>query len=116
MKKNIIKSAIISLIITSIGCLANFLCAKLGDFLLIRVSSDGGEYTGEIGFGILLEKFYPLTDDPSVGTIRHLSFSIVNFLLYLVIIFIIVFATTFVINKIKEGKKKDKKKNNKKEK
>ena len=117
MKKNLIKSAIISFVITGIGCLTNFLFGKFGDNLLFKVTSNGGEYQGQIGFGILLEKLFPLTNDPDkAGTIRHLSFDIINFLIYLILIFGITFATIKVIEKIKEGKKKNKKKSNKKEK
>ena len=114
MKKTIIKSLIISSIITAVGTLTNFLCAKLGDFLLIKATLSGGEYQGYVGIGILLEHIYPMKEGASAKTITHLSFDIINFILYFVIIFIIVFATIFVINKIKESKKIEKK--NKKEK
>ena len=114
MKKTIIKSLIISSIITAVGTLTNFLCAKLGDFLLIKATLSGGEYQGYVGFGILLEHIYPMKEGSGSGKITYLSFDIINFILYFVIIFIIVFATIFVINKIKESKKEEKK--NKKEK
>ena len=111
MKKSIVISAIISLVITGIGCLTNYLYAINKDTLLIKRTSFGGEYTGEFGFGISLEKIYPLTDDPNAKVITHLSFDIINFLLYLILIFIIVFIIIKVIKKIK-GKKN----NNEKEK
>ena len=116
MKKILIKSLIISSIITAVGTLTNFLCAKLGDFLLIKATLSGGEYQGYVGFGILLEHIYSLSDGSSPGKITYLSFDILNFLLYFVVIFIIVFVAIKVIDKIKDGKKKDKKKSNKKEK
>ena len=43
MKKLLIKSLIISGIINVVGCLVNFLCAKIWDFLLIYVHLSGGE-------------------------------------------------------------------------
>lgn len=113
MKKLLIKSLIFSSIIMAAGTLTNFLCAKLGDFLLIRTTLSGGEYQGYLGFGILLEHIYPMTNGSGPGKIIYLSFDIVNFLVYFVFIFILVFAFIFVINKIKESKEK---KSNKKEK
>lgn len=108
MKKILIKSLIISGIINVVGCLVNFLCAKIWDFLLIYVHLSGGEYQGYVGFGILLEHIYPMTDGSSPGKVIHLSFDILNFLLYFAGIFIVVFAIIYFINKRKE-KNKDKK-------
>jgi len=113
MKKNIIKSLIFSSIIMAVGTLTNFLCAKLGDFLLIRTTLSGGEYQGYLGFGILLEHIYPMTNGSGPGKITYLSFDIANFLIYFVCIFILVFAFIFVINKIKKSKEKEKKSNKK---
>ena len=111
MKKNIIKALIISGIINVVGCLTNLLCAIFGDFLLIKVTYTGGEYQGFLGFGILLEHIYRLAEHADKAI--HISFDILNFLVYFVFIFILVFAFIFVINKIKESKEK---KSNKKEK
>lgn len=109
MKKLIIKALIITGIINVIGCLTNFLCAKFGDFLLIRASLSGGEYQGYIGFGILLEHIYPMSDGGSSGTITHLSFSILNFLTYFVLIFLVVLLILYLIKKYKENKNNKKK-------
>ena len=105
MKKIIIKSLIITTIINAVGCLTNFLCAKLGDFLLIRASLTGGEYQGYIGFGILLEHIYPLTNG-IYSKITYLSFDILNFLTYYVLIFVVVFLIILYITKRKSKKKK----------
>ena len=106
MKKIIIKSLIITTIINAIGCLINFLCAKLGDFLLIYVRLSGGEYQGYVGFGILLEHIYPMTDGSGPSKITHLSFSILNFITYFVLIFIVVFIIIYFINK-RKGKENE---------
>ena len=108
MKKVLIKSLIISSIITAVGTLTNFLCAKLGDFLLIKATLSGGEYQGYVGFGILLEHIYPMTNGEGASKITHLSFSFVNFITYFVLIFLIVLLILYIIKRIK-----DKKENNK---
>ena len=105
MKKLLIKSLIISGIINVVGCLINFLCAKLWDFLLIYIHLSGGEYQGYVGFGIILEHIYPMTDGSSPGKITHISFDILNFLLYFVAGFIIVFLILYFVNKRKDNKK-----------
>jgi len=83
------------------------LCAIFGDFLLIYSSLSGGEYQGYIGFGILLEHIYPMTRfGEGAGTIKHISFDILNFLITFVIIFIIVFVIVLIIKTIKKKKEK----------
>ena len=104
MKKLIIKSLIITGIINVIGFLTNFLCAKFGDFLLIRASMTGGEYQGYVGFGILLEHIYPMTNGEGASKITHLSFSFVNFITYFVLIFLIVLLILYIIKRIKDKK------------
>lgn len=107
MKKLLIKSLIIAGIIDALGCLVNFLCAKIWDILLIYVHLSGGEYQGYVGFGILLEHIYPMTEDGGPGKITYLSFDILNFLLYFVGIFIVVFVVMYFINKRKSKDKKE---------
>lgn len=106
MKKLIIKSVVITTIINAIGVLANYLTAKLGDFLLIYVSQSGGEYRGYVGFGILLEHIYPMTDGTTPSKITHISFSILNFITYYVLIFLIVFLIMYLVKRYKEKNKK----------
>lgn len=103
MKKLILKSLVITTIINAVGVLTNYLTAKLGDFLLIYVSLSGGEYRGYVGFGILLEHIYPMTDGTRA---THISFSILNFITYYLLIFIIVLLILFIVKRYKEKNKK----------
>ncbi len=120
MKKLLLKSLIISSIITAVGTIINLVSVLVWDKLLLFVGMSGGEYQGYVGFGILLEFIYPMSGPGEVaGKVRHLSFDIVNFLIYFVMMFIIVFGFMYVIRllkKAKEIKNKKEKKRNKKEK
>lgn len=104
MKKSLIKSGIVALGITTVMAIVNYIlgtCFKT----IIGIKFWGGEYSGTYGFGILLERFYPLTtaDDP-VKSYTSVGFAPLNFILTVVALFIICFIICFIINKYKKRK------------
>ncbi len=105
MKKNLITSIIISIVINVICTLTNFICAHFFDFLPLGLKTDGGEYISYSGFGILLEKFYSLSLPEDAKYSSKVSFNILSFIIYFIIIFIIVFLIIYLIKKFKNKKK-----------
>ncbi len=104
MKKSIIKSGIIALGITTVMAIVNYILGICFN-TIIGIKFWGGEYSCTYGFGILLERFYPLTtaDDP-VKSYTSVGFAPLNFLLTVVALFIICFIICFIIDKCKKRK------------
>ena len=101
MKKNFIISLVITVIINFICTIINFICAKFYDFLPLSYYLSGGEYSGYLGFGVLLEHIYPMEyiKDSTYSHISHLSFSFTNFIICFLLLFIIVFVVVYFIRK-----------------
>ena len=104
MKKRLIKSGIIALGITTVMAVINFIlgiCFKT----IIGIKFWGGEYSGTYGFGILLNKFYPLTtaDDP-VQSYTSIAFAPLNFILTVVLLFIVCYLVGFFAEKQRNKK------------
>ncbi|MBP5684439.1 MAG: hypothetical protein J6X02_04200, partial [Bacilli bacterium] len=97
---------IITGLVNVLCTLINYICARFFEFLPIGFHIQGGEYDGYTGFGILLEKIYPMTSDPSTGgSYMQVSFSFTDFLVFLGLSFILVFVIVTVIRLLR-GKKK----------
>ena len=95
---------IIPICITLLGSIINLISYKIMNTILLGMNYSGGEVITKVGFGIVCDKFYPLTDDPNASVSTQLSFSIMNFLIYFIVIFVIVLLISLIINKIKKAK------------
>jgi hypothetical protein len=105
MKKNLKLSIIITGILNVSCALINYICARFFEFLPIGFHMSGGEYDGYSGFGILLEKIYPMTAYPGESEASlHISFSITSFLIFFVLTFILIFAIISIIKLLRGNK------------
>lgn len=111
MKKIILRSVIISAIITAAVNLAGFLTnlftyKTMRKMFLCRQLS-GGEWMGWQGFGLMMEKTFPMSsiDDPVTGS-TWLSFDPLNLLPTLIGVFLLVFVVSFIISIISARKKR----------
>ena len=105
MKKNLKLSIIITSVVNVVCCLINYICARFFEFLPIGFHMSGGEYDGYSGFGILLEKIYPMTAYPEDSSaILRVSFSFPAFMIYFVLTFILIFAIVSVIRLLRNKK------------
>ena len=104
MKKRLIKSGIVALGITTVMAVINFIlgiCFKT----IIGIKIWGGEYSGTYGFGILLNKFYPLTTpDAPVKSYTSIEFAPVNFILTIILLFVVCYLIYFVSEKRRSKK------------
>lgn len=94
MRKNIILSSVISLILTSIGTIINLITYFLWEKPYLSIALYGGEWTGYRGFGILMNKTYPIysSEYPLSGhiwlEIDPMSF-VIPFVLFFIGIFVV---------------------------
>ena len=95
---------IIALFITILGSIINVITYKISDTILLGINLHGGEITQKIGFGTICDTYYPLTADPNNSVSTNLYFSILNFLIYFIIIFGIVSLIGYFINKLSKHK------------
>lgn len=102
MKNIILKSIIISLGINIMFLIINLVSYFSANRLFLAIKLSGGEWMGYSGFGIMMNKTYPMsTVDKAVMGKTWLSIDPFSFL----IPFIVIFALTFVILKIKQKRK-----------
>ena len=99
LKKISIKSLLISMIISVSGLIINLLSYVIRGNLLIYKTLFGGEWMGQIGFGLLVNRVYPLMIEGSDSVSRDiwLSFEVDNFILTFVIVLIGVFVYLFLV-------------------
>ena len=62
---------IIALFITILGSIINVITYKISDTILLGISIHGGEITQKIGFGIICDTYYPLTNDPNMEALEQ---------------------------------------------
>ncbi len=101
MKKNIISSVILSLIINLICLLINLIFVISFNTVPLGVTISGGEWIGRYGFGFLLEQIYPLGVVGDVSSKIMISLNLESFL----IPFIVVFATVLIFKIIINNRK-----------
>ena len=104
MKKRLLISLGISFVICCIGCLYNYLSFRERHYFPLAIHSWGGECMLESGFGMWAFHTYAMEEGQS-GTI-NLRFSILNFLLYLVVITLIIWLLISVFNFIRNKVRK----------
>lgn len=102
MKKKVVFSFIISLIINSICLLINLFCAVVFKFLPLSIKMSGGEWIGYYGFGISLEKIFGITINESGFVSNKIGFDLLSYLIPFIIIFIIVLIIKIIISKTKK--------------
>lgn len=105
MKKIILTSAIVSIAVSLAGFLTNlYTYANFRKMYLCR-QLYGGEWMGWQGFGLLMEKTFPLTtaDDPAASGSTWLSFDPVSLVVPLIVVFLTVFSVLFVIRMIRKS-------------
>jgi len=105
MKKSLKLSIIITTILNVSCSLINYVCARFFNFLPIGFHLQGGEYDGYVGFGVSLEKIYPMTSYQleSEATI-NVYFSFQTFLFFFALTFILIFVIISVIKLLRGNK------------
>ena len=96
MKKVCISTLIATLAVEIVGVIVNLISyAVSGDFLL-AMTIQGGEWIGQSGFGLLLNRTYPMsTPDHPVSGSEWISFDLSSLILTLVIC-LILFSIVFL--------------------
>ncbi len=106
MKKNIIISGIASLLTNLVLFVINLICAYTIHRLPFGITLSGGEYIGEKGFGVLLEKIFLFgIDGNSGGTSEYVRFDFMSLIIPIVILFIIILIISTIISKKKNTNK-----------
>ena len=101
MKKILIRSALVSLVVTISGMLVNLVSYFSSNKLLFAIRHVGGDCFEYQGFGLFLLEVYPQTAEGAASVHRHLSFDPISFL----ITFVVLFAVFFVIFRALKNKK-----------
>ena len=92
--KRLKNSFIISLIVNIIGLITNYMYYTNNKSLLMAYRSYGGEYMGEFGFGLIVSHIYSMTANGTDSI--NIRFSILLFLLSLIIIALIAFIFIYI--------------------
>ena len=102
MKKNVIISTIITIVINVICFIINLICAYANGSIPLGIKVSGGEMTSYSGFGVYLRKIYPLTTIESGETVSTtIGFNFLSLLLTLVLIFVVALIIVSIIRKKK---------------
>ncbi|MDY6340134.1 MAG: hypothetical protein SPL61_10950 [Saccharofermentans sp.] len=104
MKKVWLGSLIAALAVEIIGAAVNLISYATTGYFLICNELQGGEWTGESGFGMLLNHTYPMSsmDHPVSGS-EWISFDLSSLILTLVICLILFSIVFFIIFKVKSA-------------
>lgn len=102
MAKILLKSALISLGINVLGLIINLVSFFIFGVVPLAIPFSGGEWSGYAGFGIMMNRTYPMsTPDNIIKSRDWISIAPVSFIIPFVIIFVI----TLVILIIKQKSK-----------
>ncbi len=105
MKKVIISSIIIALVLTIVCGLVNYICATFLGFAPLSVEISGGDCIEYIGFGVNFLKLFPLSVEGTSGdTVTKVNLDFISFIISFVIIFAVVFIISLIIYKSKNKK------------
>lgn len=110
--KTSVKALIVSLIINAIGVIVNLIFYLKHKSLLLAVPMNGGEWTGQAGFGMLLNHTYPMTiDGVTNGTEQiWLQFEPISLIVTLLLAFIPAYIILKICSKVYGMMKRLKKK------
>ena len=105
MLKTVKNSLIISVILTALGLSVNYISYISRGTLLFGKVIHGGEWIGELGFGLLINHTYPMTYEGSGdhGSI-WLELDLSNLILTFVVIFIVILAAGLLIKVFKRNR------------
>lgn len=99
MKKILLKSALISLGINVAGLIINLITFFACGSVFLAIPLSGGEWMGFVGFGIMMNKTFPMTTSSEVvKSTKWLTADPLSF----IIPFIIFFVIALVIQRIKQ--------------
>ena len=105
MKKNVIISSVITIVINAICFITNLICANVYGSIPLGIKISGGEMTRYSGFGVYLEKIYPLTTVESGEKVSTtIGFSLFSLLLTLVLVFVVALIIVSIIRRKKNVK------------
>lgn len=90
-KRVLKKAAIISCLVSGAGFLINLVSYLLFKDFPLGITQWGGDYSGKSGFGLLLNRVYPMTamNEPAPQNTVWLSFEPVSLVISLVAVFVI---------------------------
>ena len=97
MKKNVVFSAILSLILTSIGLLTNLICSLAFKFAPLTFPISGGDSKIHTGFGIDFIEIFSLS--PNGGNSTTFNFNLISLIVSFAIIFVIVLIIKTIVSK-----------------
>lgn len=104
LRKIVLLSLISSVVVNAIGFLINLISYLATKELLLCFELSGGEYTGQIGFGLLQNHYWPFyTNNPDGKEQIYLEFEPISLIVTLILFFFIAF---IIINQIKMKKEK----------
>lgn len=103
MKRNIIISVLISIVVNMLAFIINFACGYFNGFLPLSTNLGGGDAVISVGFGIKLTKFYPeiLNGVENATANDKIDFDPISLIITFVLLFIIVFIIKSIITKKK---------------
>ena len=102
MKKVCISTLIATLAVEITGVIVNLISYAVSGNFLLAMTIQGGEWIGQSGFGLLLNRTYPMsTPDHPVSGSEWISFDLSGLILTLVICLIIFSLVFFIIFKVK---------------
>ena len=107
MKKIILRSVIIAAAVNLAGFLTNLVTYMTARKMYLCRRLSGGEWMGWQGFGLLMEKTFPMSsiDEPVTGS-TWLSFDPISLLPTLIAVFLLVLIVSLVIRGIKVKRQK----------
>ena len=99
MKKKIIKSAIIALIITFIVTGINLIYFKINGKLLLGITVPGGDCIAYYGFGLYILEIFTESINGSGGVSTKVSFDFISMLGLFILLFCVISAISIIVDK-----------------
>ena len=103
MKRSLLLAGVVSFIVNAAGFLTNLIAYHSVGRLIFYKELWGGEWVGYYGFGILMNRTFPLTvaGDPNANGRTWLSFDPKSLLLSVAAVFLIMFVILLLIRVVK---------------
>ena len=110
MKRSLLLAAVGSVIVNAAGFLTNLIAYHTVGRLIFFKELCGGEWVGYYGFGILMNRTFPMTiaGDPDANGRTWLSFDPKSLLLSVAAVFLIMLVILLLIRLVKSGIRKKK--------
>ncbi len=94
--KTVLKALLCSVLINLAGFLVNLVSYNTLEKLPLSIRMYGGEWTGHVGFGLLMNEIYPLSPQGSGGVVRSLEFAPGSLVVTLVLFFAVALVVLMV--------------------